>query len=178
MALVICITCGHPFTEHEDSGCADLLELGDDGYSEACPCEKTADEVLRQIVPTVEQARGEKTNQATEASSADRWVLLRSHMERGLASPAEVDIVFAELDRLTAERDDARAALQEAEGREAALSTELGWQRHRVDCGQCNMHGVRPLCPRGNGLFSAMVDAAQAVLAAPERSDLEVPHDE
>jgi hypothetical protein len=59
MSLVICIRCGHPFTEHEDSGCADLLDLGDDGYPEVCPCEQTAGDVLRQVVPPVEQARGE-----------------------------------------------------------------------------------------------------------------------
>lgn len=59
MSLVICILCGHPFTEHEDSCCADLLELGDDGYPEVCDCVLTADEVLNQVVPPSEQARGE-----------------------------------------------------------------------------------------------------------------------
>jgi hypothetical protein len=57
MSLVICITCGHPFTEHEDSGCADLLypcdDLGVAGYPEACPCPKMAGDVLRQVVPPV-----------------------------------------------------------------------------------------------------------------------------
>jgi hypothetical protein len=55
MALVVCAQCSHPFTEHEDSGCADLLDPGDDGYPEACPCKKTADGVLRQVVPPVSE---------------------------------------------------------------------------------------------------------------------------
>jgi hypothetical protein len=60
--------------------------------------------------------------------------------DRGLA---------AEVEGLTLENDKLRTALE--------------WQRHESSCKQCVRNERGRLCGRGNGLFSAMVDAAQAL---------------
>ena len=60
MSLTICIACGHPFTEHEASGCQDISDWSDDWFPKVCDCELTADAVLRQVVPPTDQASGER----------------------------------------------------------------------------------------------------------------------
>ena len=47
-----------------------------------------------------------------------------------------------------------------------AAMAEVAWERHRGDCGQCGSHGTRPLCPSGNRLHTAVMDAYAAT--APE----------
>lgn len=71
--------------------------------------------------------------------------------------------------RLAAERNGLAARVER-------LEAELAWERHRRECGQCSTHG-RPLCPRGQGLHCAVVDAYQGAALAASQGVAAAPND-
>jgi hypothetical protein len=161
MSLVICVSCGHPFAEHEDEGCVDLLwdEPGANAYPELCPCVLTADEVLHQVVPPSDQPPEAPPAAAERITCVD-----------DLAGLIDYEIM-AEVSRLTTERDEARAALRAAEGRKAALRAALDKLVSLII--GAHIHSNPRLLLEKSWEAAQFATMLESLLAAPDRSDLE-----